>query len=376
MEQLAVGKRNAVVITSDHTRPVPSRIILPQILERLRKGNPDIQITILVATGLHRPTNTRELAEKFGEKIFSEERIVLHDAKDAEQLRFAGTLPSGGVLSVNRLVSEADLVVAEGFIEPHFFAGFSGGRKAILPGVASAEAIMVNHCAEFIAHPNARTGNLAGNPIHKDMLAAARMAKLAFIVNVILDEKKQIVHAVAGDADVAHRKGCGELMEHCGVTVPPADIVVTSNGGYPLDQNFYQSVKGLTAGEAACREGGVIIMVSACNDGTGGDFFYKMLANASTPQELLAQILRVPRTQTQYDQWQVQIMARVLCKCRVILVTRDFDHALARQMHVTPVSTLAEAMELADKWLGKNAKIAVIPDGVSIVCNPTGESKG
>ena len=226
LEELARGKRTALIITSDHTRPVPSRIIMPQILERLRRGQPDITITILVATGFHRATTREELVGKLGESIVDSERIVIHDSSDESALVNAGTLPSGGTLKINRLAMEADLVVAEGFIEPHFFAGFSGGRKSVLPGIVSRETVFANHCAEFIASPYARTGNLENNPIHRDMLFAAETARLAFIVNVIINGEKRIVHAVAGEMHKAHEEGCRWLNSYCRLNVPLSDIVI------------------------------------------------------------------------------------------------------------------------------------------------------
>ncbi len=367
LEELARGKRNVVVITSDHTRPVPSRIIMPQILQRLRAGQPDIKVTILVATGFHRPTTHEELVRKLGEEIVANERIVLHDSSDETSLVEAGTLPSGGRLIINRLVMEAELVVAEGFIEPHFFAGFSGGRKSILPGVVSRETVFTNHCAEFIASPYARTGILENNPIHRDMLFAAETARLTFIVNVIINGQKRIVHAVAGDFQKAHERGCEWLGKYCRITVPESDIVITSNGGYPLDQNLYQAVKGMTAGEAACREGGCIILAASCCDGCGGDSFYKNLSECDSPAELTRRILAVPRSRTEADQWQFQILARIMEHHTVIVVTTHFSHDIIRAMHLTPASTLDEALAIARGIVGVQARIAVIPDGVSVV---------
>lgn len=367
LEVLAHGKRNAVVITSDHTRPVPSRIIMPQILRRLRAGHPDIAITILVATGFHRATTRDELVAKLGEEIVSSEKIVLHDSSDEASLVAAGTLPSGGKLIINRLVMEADLVVAEGFIEPHFFAGFSGGRKSILPGVVSRETVFANHCSEFIASPYARTGVLENNPIHRDMLFAAQTAHLAFIVNVVINAQKRIVHAVSGDFRKAHESGCEWLGSYCRIKVPESDIVITSNGGYPLDQNLYQAVKGMTAGEAACREGGCIILAASCCDGCGGDSFYKTMSECESPEELTRRILAVPRNRTKPDQWEFQILARIMEHHTVIVVTTHFSHETIRAMHLTPASTLEEALVIARGIVGEKARIAVIPDGVSVV---------
>ncbi len=372
LEDLAVGKRKVVIIASDHTRPVPSKILMPRLLERIRRGNPQAEITILIATGFHRLTTREELVAKFGERIVDEEKIVVHDSGDESMLVEAGTLPSGGKLIVNRLVMSADLVVSEGFIEPHFFAGFSGGRKSILPGVVSRTTVLANHCAEFIASEGARTGRLDGNPIHRDMLFAARTAKLAFILNVVIDGEKRIVRAFAGDCEAAHAEGCAYLRDLARIRVPLSDIVITSNGGYPLDQNVYQSVKGMTAAEAVCREGGVIVMCASCSDGAGGESFRKNLSEAASPRELLERIVKVPRDKTEPDQWEFQILARVLDRHTVIMVTTDCDHAMLEAMHLKTASTIEEALEMAGEIVGKEAKVAVIPDGVSVIAEVLG----
>jgi len=245
--QLAQDKKNAVIIISDHTRPVPSKDIIPSMLAQLRQGNPDIDITLLVATGCHRSTTREELVGKLGEEIVAGEKIVIHDAMDSASNVQIGTLPSGAPLVIDRVAAEAELLVSEGFIEPHFFAGFSGGRKSVLPGVCDRVTVLGNHCGGFIHDPNARTGILDNNPIHADMVAAARMAKLAFIVNVVIDADHHTAAAFAGDMEQAHLQGVAFLRELCQVDAVPGDIVITSNGGAPLDQNIYQCVKGLTA---------------------------------------------------------------------------------------------------------------------------------
>ena len=367
LEELARGKRSAVVILSDHTRPVPSKHLVPALLARLRRGSPDIDVTLLVATGCHRAPRRDELVEKLGEEIVARERIALHVATDESSLADVGILPSGGRLRLNRLALETDLLLSEGFIEPHFFAGFSGGRKAVLPGVASRETVLANHCAEFIADPRARTGILEGNPVHRDMLFAADRAKLAFVLNVVIDPSKRIVRAFAGAHLDAHAEGCAFLADASRIRVPRADIVVTSNGGHPLDQNVYQSVKGMTAGEAAAREGGAIVLCAACGDGHGGEGFLRMLSEASSPRALLDRILAVPRDRTEPDQWQVQILARILCRNRVVLVTRDCEHRMLRAMGLVPASTLEEGIALATSLTSPDARIAVIPDGVSAI---------
>ena len=365
LSELAKGKKNIVLIASDHTRPVPSKVIVPPMLKEIRKGNPDADITILISTGCHRGTTKEELIGKFGEEIVNNEKIVVHDC-DKSPLVHIGTLPSGGDLIINKLVVDADLVCSEGFIEPHFFAGFSGARKSILPGIASRTTVLANHCSEFIADPHARTGILEGNPIHKDMVFAARQAKLAFICNVVINAEKEAIFAVAGDMEAAHKKGCDFLSSLCRVDAKPADIVITTNGGYPLDQNIYQAVKGMTAAEATVKPGGVIIMMARSNDGHGGEHFYHQMADEPDIEKTMALFLSRGRNETAPDQWQTQILIRILRKARVIYVSEAPDEMI-RGLHMTPAHSLKEAMEIAEKIKGQNSTITAIPDGVAVM---------
>ena len=366
LRELAKGKKNIVLIASDHTRPVPSKVIVPPMLREIRKGNPAADITILIATGCHRETTREELVGKFGEEIVSSEKIVIHDC-DLSPVEKIGTLPSGGECIINKLVMDADLVVSEGFIEPHFFAGFSGGRKSVLPGIASRTTVLANHCSEFIAHPRSRTGILEDNPIHRDMVWAARAAKLAFIVNVVINEKKDAIYAVAGDLEAAHKDGCDFLSSLCAVEAKPADIAISTNGGYPLDQNIYQAVKGMTAAEATVRKGGVIIMLARSNDGHGGEHFYHHLADEPDIRKTQTLFLSRGRNETVADQWESQILIRILQKATVVYVSEAPDE-LIRSMHMIPANSLEEAMTLAEELLGsQTATVTAIPDGVSVM---------
>ena len=358
---LAKGKKNVVVILSDHTRPVPSRLILPPMIADIRKGNPEAKITFLVATGCHRGTTKEELRDKLGDELYAQERIVIHDCDDEAQLVSCGTLPSGGELVVNRIAAEADLLCAEGFIEPHFFAGFSGGRKSVLPGIASRRTVLYNHNSAFIASDRARTGILEGNPIHEDMVYAAHRLQLAFICNVVLNGKKEVIHAVSGDALAAHEAGCRWLASHCGIRGEKADIVITSNGGYPLDQNIYQAVKGMTAAEAFVKENGTIIMIAKSEDGHGGESFYRTFAETASIDALTQRILATPADETIVDQWESQIFARILHKARVIYIS-DAPDDVVRAMHMEPAHSIEEALDMAGE-----GNIAVIPDGVSVI---------
>ena len=366
LEELAAGKENIVLIASDHTRPVPSKVLVPPMLEAIRRGNPRAKVTILIATGCHRGTTKEELIEKFGPEIVEEETILIHDCAEEASLVTLGTLPSGGALRINKIAAEADLLISEGFIEPHFFAGFSGGRKSVLPGIAARETVYWNHNAEFIGSPLARTGILEGNPIHRDMLYAARTAKLAFICNVVINAKHEVVGAFAGDCEQAHVAGTEFLKGLCRCSRQEADIVITTNNGYPLDQNIYQAVKGMTAGEATCREGGVIIMAAACNDGHGGKSFLDTMTQDLTPAEILARIQSTPKAETVPDQWESQILARILSRFSVVLIS-EADPEMVRAMKMHPAKSLPEALAMAEALLGYPGTVTVIPEGISTI---------
>ncbi len=368
LEELAKGKRSAVIIISDHTRPVPSRLILPPMLRKLREASPGIRITLLVATGCHRGTTASELKAKLGEEIFSRERIAVHNCDDSENMICLGTLPSGAPLRVNRIAAETELLLSEGFIEPHFFAGFSGGRKSVLPGVCARETVMSNHSAGLIDHPRSRAGILERNPINADMEAAAAMANLRFIVNVLLGENKQVIHAVAGDPVAAHHAGCEIMGSLAGVRPAcPGDIVVTSNGGAPLDQNIYQAVKSLSTAEAAAAEGADIIVCAACADGIGGEQFYRAVKECGSPAALLEQIRAVPAEKTVPDQWQYQILCRILEKHRVLFVTDPSLAQVITDMKMTCCGSLDQALALACQAHPMGHGV-IIPDGVAAMC--------
>ena len=367
LENLAKGKNKVCLIASDHTRPVPSKIIVPLMLEAIRKGNPNADITILIATGLHRSTTKQELVAKFGEKIVKEEKIVIHDCDDTENLVFMGELPSGGRFILNKIAAEADLLVSEGFIEPHFFAGFSGGRKSVLPGVCARETVMFNHNSSFINHERARTGILEENPVHIDMLYAAKKAKLAYIVNVVINAEHEPIFAVAGDVEKAHIKGVEFLLQKCKVRAKKADIVISTNGGYPLDQNIYQAVKGMTAAEATINDGGCIIMVAKASDGHGGKAFYETFKNCSSIEQLMQQFLNRSPLETIVDQWQSQILARIMLKATIILVS-SCDKEMVEDMKMVYAESVEDAMDKAKKILKKeDVKVTIIPDGVSVI---------
>lgn len=367
LEELATGKKNIVIISSDHTRPVPSHIITPILLRRLRSVAPEARIRILVATGFHRPSTHAELVAKYGEEIVANEEIVMHKSQVDEDMVKIGKLPSGGDLIINKVAEEADLLISEGFIESHFFAGFSGGRKSVLPGISSYKTIMANHSGEFINDKHSRTGNLHHNMVHHDMVYAARKAGLQFILNVVLDEDKHIIGSFAGDLEAAHKQGTDFVSELAGVKAIKSDIAITTNGGYPLDQNIYQAVKGMTAAEATNKQNGTIIIVAGCRDGHGGDGFYHNIADVADPQEFLDKAINTPRLETVPDQWTSQILARILVNHHVIVVSDLVEPSLITNMHMELATSIDDALASAFNREGTAAQVTVIPDGLGVI---------
>jgi nickel-dependent lactate racemase len=370
LKELAKDKKKVVVLTSDHTRPVPSHLTIPLTLAEIRASAPEAHITILIGVGCHRGSTKEEMIQKFGAELVENEEIINHDPLDESNLVSLGRLPSGGELRLNRLAVEADLLVADGFIEPHQFAGFSGGRKSVLPGIAAFKTVLASHNAEFTVHPQARPGSLAGNPFQEDMVYAARKAGLAFIINVTLTSDKRISNVFAGDLEAAHLQGCEYVLAQSAVKAQPAPIVITSNGGYPLDQNIYQSTKSIMAADLTCQDNGVIIAVNECRDGHGSESFLNSFQNAPSLAALLAEIESRGREETIPDQWVIQLTASILKRRRVIMVTKAHADEV-KALGMEKAASLAEALKWADGLLGDSlSPITVLPNAVAVVIQP------
>lgn len=365
LRELAKDKKKVVLVTSDHTRAVPSKLTLPILLGEIRAGNPNADITILIATGLHRPTTEAEQRAMFGDEIVDHENIVVNQAFHQEDYSYQGILPSGAELWVNKLAVECDLLLTEGFIEPHFFAGFSGGRKSILPGICNAATVNENHSYKAIASPYANAGVLKHNPIHEDMVEAARRVNVQFIFNVALDENKKVIAAFSGDLEKAHEKGVQFVRSLAQCEPVIGDIVITSNGGYPLDQNLYQAPKAAATAEVCCREGGIIILVASCCDGVGGTHFEKLM-KIGNEREIDEFLSKIPPKESIPEQWCAQIFARMLKKHKLILVS-DLDPELVKQVNMIPAKSPDEALKMARNIMGENAEVVVIPDGVAVL---------
>jgi lactate racemase len=365
LSDIAEKRTRMLLITSDHTRPMPSRITVPLIIEEAISKNPDLEIIIMIATGLHRDPTERELIERFGEEIISRYSIIPHEARDKSKLIKLGVMSTGNELWLNSIVKDVDLIVAEGFIEPHFVAGYSGGRKSILPGIAGYETIMINHSPENIDHPNARNGILEGNPLHIEMCEAAEMSNLEFILNVVLDRDKRIVAGFSGSFKVAHQEGYSFLERYCQVEPAMADIVIVSNDGFPLDLNVYQGVKGMSVAAATCNEGGVIILVAECRDGIAHKNFYDMMISGKSPEEVLEKIRN--HYFDMIDQWQSQYLAKILSRNSVIIVSDNLNREQIEKAHLKVAPDLDTALNMAYEIIGARSPVTVIPDGPRVI---------
>jgi lactate racemase len=353
-----IGKEDKVVIiTTDNTRHCPDHIIVPAILAELGSIVPPKNITIIIGLGLHAPLDRSELVKKLGQTVVDNYKVINHDPQQTVNL---GVTSRGIPVEVNTRVIAADFRISTGFIEPHFFAGFSGGRKSIMPGVSSATAIRHNHGYKMISDPNSRAGMLEGNPVHEDMLEQAKLAKLDFVVNVLLNREKQITHVFAGDPWMAHQQGCEEEKRAATVEIDRlADITILSNSGAPLDLDFYQTCKAIDTAAAITRDGGIIIAVSSCYDGLGPESFTALHTTSCSPEEVLEKICYGKAVGVS---WQNQILARAQLTHQVYLLSKLEDDEV-RQMKVTPIHSVEEGLTTALEAMGNDADVVIIPEG-------------
>ncbi len=346
-----------VIIVTDNTRACPDDRLLPPILAELERVVPADQITIVVALGLHPALNDAELRRLLGSRIVEGYRVVNHDPSAVVNI---GTTSRGTPVDILKLVVDADFRLSTGFIEPHFFAGFSGGRKSIAPGVFGQKSAYVNHGYRMVADPNSRAGVLKGNPIHEDMVEQARMARLDFIVNVLLNQQKQITAVFAGDLVQAHEAGCAAARSVVGARVPHrVDIAITTNSGTPLDLDLYQTIKGIDNASLVTRDGGIIISASSCSAGVGPQSFLDLHHACGNPIDVLQ---RIRREEPIGVQWQNQILARIQMRNQIMLRS-ELPDDIVRGMWLTPVHSLDDALGVALSRMGKDAEIAVIPEG-------------
>ena len=358
------------IVFSDITRATPHGLILPAVLAELAHV-PTEQITLFCALGTHRPNTEDELRTMFAmsgtpeiaEQLLSTYRIVQNDSFDAETQVKIGETSRGHELWLNREVAACDVKVLTGFIEPHFFAGFSGGGKALMPGMAGLRTVLGNHDAGNIGSPNSTWGITHGNPIWEEVMEAADMIGGAFLVNVALNKLKQITGVFAGELHQAHAAGCAFVQETAMAPVPEAfDIVVTTNSGYPLDLNLYQAVKGMSAAAKVVKEGGMIICAAECWDGIPEHGLYgQLLREADSPQALLERIL-TPGFLMQ-DQWQAQIQAQIQMRADVRLFAEGLSDEQIVQSLLTPCRDIAATIIERAAAIGPQCTICVLPEG-------------
>jgi nickel-dependent lactate racemase len=372
LAELAKGKKNACVVICDITRPVPNKLILPPVLRTLEQaGIPRGEITILNATGLHRPNEGDELIEMVGEEIVRNYRIENHHGKIRDEHTYLGTTPNGVPAWIDTRYVKADLKITTGLIEPHLMAGYSGGRKVICPGIAALETVKVWHGPKFLESPMADCGIVKGNPVHEENTRIALMAGCDFIVNVCIDGKRQILWLGAGDMIQAWESGVKFCQDIVRVGVPEKlDIVVTSCAGYPLDTTWYQAVKGLTGALPIVKKGGTIIIAASLSEGLGSPEFQKLMKENTDLKAFIKRIL-----ETDYfvmDQWQLEELAKVVGHCKVKVVTDGLPAATLRECFVEPASCVEDAVAESLKEYGPSAKLAVIPKGPYVLPYVTG----
>ncbi len=357
------GQKVAIVV-SDITRPVPNELLLRPLLAELEAaGVPADDVTIVNGTGLHRMNNDEELREMLGAELASRYRIVQHVARDRSTLTEVGR-SKGVPAELCTAYVEADVRIVTGFVEPHLFAGYSGGPKGVMPGVAGAEIVMSNHGAPNLAHPQARWGVTEGNPVWEEIRAVAAMCPPHFLLNVTLDSERNVTGVFAGDVAEAHAAAVEQARGQYLVSVPkPYDIVVTTNMGYPADTTLYQAVKGMSVAAEGVRQGGAILLVAGCEEGVGSDDYAEGLRAAESPAALLERILHTE--EPRHDQWQIQCQAMVQAKARVLVKSLLSDEA-ARDAHVEPVgdvSTAVQALVEQAQRDGREGSVLVLPVG-------------
>lgn len=366
LRELVRPDQKIAIITSDITRPCPSCLILPELLEELSKaGIREEQITVVFALGSHRVHTREEQKKLVGDEVYDRVRCV-DSAK--EGFVHVGVTSFGTPVDIDPVVAEADVRICVGNIEFHYFAGYSGGAKAIMPGVSTRAAIQENHSRMVLEE--AKAGNLLGNPLRQDIEEAAAMVGVDFILNVVLDEEKQIVKAVAGDLRKAHQAGCAFLDQLYKIRIPAqADIVITTPGGFPKDINLYQAQKALDNAKHAVREGGIIILAASCREGLGERVFEQWMLESPSPDAMIQRISQ----DFQLGGHKAAAISMVLKKNRIFLVS-DLEADFVRSIFLEPFSSVDAALEAAFESLGRDSRVIFMPHGGSVL--PQGNRSG
>jgi len=363
LAEIAKGREDACIAICDITRPVPNEMILQPVLQTLEAaGIPRQKITILVATGLHRPNEGDELIEMVGRHIFENYRIENHHGQVLAEHTNLGMSPRAVPIWIDSHYVKADLKITTGLIEPHLMAGFSGGRKLICPGLAALETVKVWHGPDFLEHPKADCGILDGNPVHEENTWIARKTGCDFIVNVVIDAERRPLKFVAGDMVAAFEEGVAFVRGVVRDTVAePVDIVVTSCAGYPLDTTFYQAVKGLTGALPIVKQGGTIIMCASLTEGIGSPQFQQLFQENATLEGFVERILG--KDYFVMDQWQLEELAKVRRKAKVKIVSDGLSAEILQNLFVEAAPSIESAVTASLQEYGPAAKMAVIPKG-------------
>lgn len=362
LSQIVKPSDTVGIIFSDITRATPYEVLLPALFGEMQHV-PKEQIILFNATGTHRANTDEELKQILGPGILGEYRIVQNDCDDEASHRYIGTTSGGNEVFIHSEFLDCDVKILTGFIEPHFFAGYSGGGKAIMPGMALLKTVQYNHRAVHMDHPKARWGITEGNPLWEDVREAARFAEPTFLLNIALNRNKEVTAVFAGDFEEAHKVGCAYVKEHAMSPVEePYDIVITSNSGYPLDLNMYQSVKGMSAASQIVKDGGHIIIAADCWDGIPAHGRYgQLLTEAKSLDDLLARI-RTPGFAVQ-DMWQAQIHALICKKAAVHFYSDNLTDEQIQQGFMKPCRDIGACVREILKDLGRDARICVLPEG-------------
>jgi nickel-dependent lactate racemase len=353
-----------VIVHTDITRATPNERILPVLLSELHQAGILVEdIVLLNGLGTHRAQTQDELRVLLGSDIVDNYRCLQHDCYDDKNLISLGKTPLGYPVRINKIYAEADVKILTGFIEPHFFAGFSGGPKAVLPSLAGHESVFSNHGQALIAHPRATWGVLESNPIWEEMCAVAKLSSPTFLLNVTLNARREITAVFAGDMLLAHAAGAEFVKTSAMMAVDePYDIIITTNSGYPLDQNLYQSVKGISAAAQIIKDGGAIILASACEDGLPDHGNYaELLWQAVTPVKAI-EMIQTPGFSMQ-DQWQVQIQAQIQVKAQIYIYSDGLSDKQIRDALFQPCRNIENLVDQLLARYGEAARICVLPEG-------------
>ena len=372
--KVAEDRDSACVVISDVTRPVPNKIILPPILTTLEQsGIPRDKITILIATGIHRPNEGKELEEMVGSSIMETYRIVNHFSQKPETHTYLGETNNNTPVYIDSTYLAADLKIVTGLIEPHLMAGYSGGRKAICPGLASVETMKIMHGPELMEHPKSAVGILDGNPFHNEATEIALMAGVDFSLNVAIDKDRQITGVFAGEMVESHLKGAQFVENQAKVTLPsPVDAVVVSSAGYPLDTTFYQAIKGLLTAVEIVKQGGCILLVAECSEGIGSKPFTDLLFKTDDLTAFVEGLYNPANFVI--DQWQLEELAKVARKADIYFYTDGIPYQQRSKLFVHPLNTPQDGIDDILKQYGENVQIAAIPEGPYVLAKIEGVS--